>query len=865
MKKPTDPKLAKYRDKRDPAATNEPFEADPSEPEARRGTFHGAFVVHQHAARRMHWDFRIEVGGVLASFAVPKGPSLNPKDKRLAVRTENHPLPYLDFEDVIPDGNYGAGSMIVWDRGRIKYEEYSAEEGFEKGDVKFELHGYKLRGRFGLIKTRDRDKGIPKDKAPHWLLLKKTDGHIRAEGNVVEDEPRSVYSGLTVDELRHVDAFQERLLAAAKAGGAKKEPVVARRITPMLCAMEGAGLEDDRYLYELKLDGVRIIADKQSDTVRLNYRTGRPATVSYPEISSAIAKLAVDRAVLDGEIVAFGEEGRPNFQRLARRIHALRPSDIHYASLAVPVVFLVFDLLALGDYDLRELPLEARKALLEKLVPQKGPVQLLDHIVEHGQRLYDFCRAQGLEGVVGKRREGPYREGPTRYPDWVKFKCERDDDFVVVGYTVGTGGRARLGALDIASYDGKDLVVRGKVGSGISEATIDELLPRLEAIRIEESPAVGEWHSAVRGRTYVEPRLVVRVRYLDWTEGGHVRFPVFEGERNDIEPHEVTTMPRLGDDAVLAIAEQPEKRPEAHRFAGKKRVPLTNQTKVFWPDEGYTKGHLCEYYERIAPFILPYLRGRPVVLVRYPDGIHGKNFFQWRIPPAAPKWVRSFPVRSEEADGKDKTCFIVDDMDTLLYIANLGCIPIHVMAGRIESLDECDFLTIDFDLGESPLQHAVTLARELHEVLETIGLRGFPKTSGQSGLHVFIPLGPGVPYPTAKMLNELIGRIVQKRHPELSTMARVKDRRGDRVYIDVGQTGRSRTIVAPWSVRAYPGATVSTPLSWDEVGWALDPSHHTMFSVVERAERLGDPMAEMLTESPDIPSAVSALGALLPE
>jgi bifunctional non-homologous end joining protein LigD len=868
--KRTESSLEDYRRKRDPERTNEPFAAEPVRSEAdREGTFRGAFVIHLHDATRRHYDLRIELGGALLSFAVPKGPSLDPREKRLAVQTEAHPLDYIDFERVIPDGNYGAGAMIAWDRGRVRYLESSAEKGIENGKIDFELAGQKLRGRFALIRTSGRKEPLAKVKQPEWLLVKKKDAFSREEGDVLIDEPESIFCGLTVDELpraKEIAAAQEEMAAAS---GAPIGTVLGKRITPMLCALEGAELSDARYLYELKLDGVRIIADRNHEQVGLSYRTGRPATASYPEVADAMKRLSADRIVLDGEVIAFDEKGKPDFQRLARRIHAMRPTDVRYAALAVPVTYLVFDILALGERDLRPLPLSTRRELLSNLVPKRGTIRLLDAVEGRGDMLFEFCRQNGLEGVVGKCMDAPYREGPQRYSDWVKFKCERDAEFVVVGYTVGTGGRARLGALDLAAYEGEKLVVRGRVGSGIAEKTIDGLLPRLQALAVKSAPAEGPWESAPRGRIYVKPEIVVSVRYAGFSDGGRLRFPVFRGERSDVDPKTCTTGAHLEDDDGVFAAALPAAEENAPEIADR-RAQLTNQTKVFWPDEGYTKGDLCDYYAAIAPALLPYLKDRPVVLVRYPDGIAGKSFYQWRVPPMAPKWVRSFPVRALEEDGKEKTTFIVDDLDTLLYIANLGCIPLHVLAGRVQSLDLCDFLTIDFDLADSDraagtMRGAIVLARALKEVLDEIGLDGFPKTSGQTGLHVLVPMGPGVGFETAKMLAELLGRIVQSRHPDIGTMERVKEKRGDRAYIDTGQTGRSRTIVAPYSVRAYPGARVSCPLSWEEVSFALDPKRFTIFTVLERFERSGDPMKRLLVQRPDIPKAVEKLAGLLPK
>ncbi len=859
--------LDTYRDKRDPGATNEPFGAEPLH--STGATRRGAFVVHCHAARNLHFDLRLEVGGVLTSFAVPKGPSLDPKQKRLAIQTENHPMGYLDFEDVIPKGNYGAGAMIVWDQGRVIYPEAAAEEQIDNGKLDFILDGFKLGGRFALVRTNPRGQGPKpprKDGKPfEWLLLKKEDGFSKPGSDVVADARWSVLSGLTVDERAESLDVGEAVEAAAEELGAKKSKgKEGRRVSPMLCSLEEPDLDAKGWLYELKIDGVRILADKRGDSVRLSYRTGRPATSSYPEIVRAIRALPIERVLLDGEVVAFDEKGKPNFQRLGQRIHARRRGDVSFVVDAVPVRYLVFDVLQAGDYDLTRLPLTARKELLGEIVRGGGWVRVLDHIEDSGRALYDFCLEQGLEGVVAKRGASKYMEGPTRYPDWVKIKTEREADFVVVGYTKGEGGRKDLGALDLATFDEHGvLTVRGKAGSGLDEATIATLLPRLEKLKRKKPQAAGTYGPKKAGRVHVKPEIVVNVRYLGWSEDGVLRFPVFRGVREDVPMDDCTAAPRLADDLAEAIEDTPRKQDKPDtRLAGRHRVQLTNQNKVFWPEEGYTKGDLCDYYEAMAPTILPYLSDRPVMLVRYPDGIRGKNFYQWRVPWRAPSWVRSLPIKSEEED-KDVTCFLVDDLDTLLYIANLGCIPVHILGGRKGRLDLADFVTIDFDLEERPLRDAITLARTLHEILEEIGLPSFPKTSGQSGLHVFVPVGEGVAWPTAKMLGEVLGRILLSRHRDIATMNRNKETRAGKVYVDVGQIGPSRTIVAPYSVRARPGATVSTPLSWDEVSFALDPRAFDIFTVPERVAKVGDPMAGLLDVGVDIAAAIEALRAFI--
>jgi bifunctional non-homologous end joining protein LigD len=880
--------LESYRDKRDPTRTNEPFGAERIN--RARETWRGDFVVHQHGARRMHFDLRLEMGGTLTSFAVPRGPSLDPADKRLAVQTEDHPIEYLDFEDVIPEGNYGAGSMIVWDIGRVQYLEQPPEVGEQTGKIDFLLFGQKLKGRYALVltgKSKDRESAGQRQ----WLLLKKQDQYCRPGEDVTVREPYSVLSGLGIEQLAHKSELGKALEEEAARLGAKPGRIHTPELVPMLCWTKGGELAERARIYELKLDGVRIIAHKQGDEVALRYRSLRPAALSYPEVARAVRALAPQELVLDGEIVTFDEQGRPSFQRLAPRIQARRPADVNQARVSCAINYIVFDLLQLGEYDLRPLPLVERKRLLKKLLPGRGVIWVNDHVEADGRALFEWCRRERLEGVVSKLAQGPYRPGPARTRDWVKLKCAREDEFVVVGWVSGKKSRQRLGALELGTFDGARWVYRGRVGSGLADDSIDELLARLEPLRRADDVAVGEPLPFQGERFCVEPKLVVRVEYLEWTPDKRLRMAVFLGLRDDVDPLACRAAPpdetlgaeRSEEDGAPEVAElpdsgaaprapvsaapraQPSPAPPPAARVGETsgRVVLSNRDKVFWPDEGFTKGDMLDYYAAISDTLLPHLRERPVMLVRYPDGITGKSFYQWNVPRGTPDWIRTLSLRDEERDGKTVATFLVDSADALLHIVNLGCIPLHVLACQKDTLELCDFLTIDFDLGGQPLHVGVKLALSLRELLGEIELTGYPKTSGQTGLHVFIPMGPGVSFDTAKALVELIGRLLQLRHADISTMERrVSERRG-RVYIDTGQTGRSRTIVAPYSVRAYRGASVSTPLFWEEVHMALDPRQLTMFSVPARVAERGDPMEGLLAARPDIPRAVAKIGQLL--
>jgi bifunctional non-homologous end joining protein LigD len=852
-------KLADYRKKRDAGRTPEPFGKDL--PERPGPTHEGAFVVHQHAATRLHWDLRMETAGVLSSFAVPRGPSLDPGEKRLAVRTEDHPIEYLDFEAVIPEGSYGGGPMILWDRGRVKYLERPAEEALERGKVDFELEGIKLRGRFALVRMKgDKDE---------WLLFKKNDTYASPGGarDPVRDAPRSVLSGLTIEELGKASTIAKDLEARAEALGAPERRVDARRIVPMPCALEGAPQAEAGWLYELKLDGVRALVIKEGDKVAILGRKLREVTVSYPEVARAALALPPARVVLDGEIIAFDAAGRPSFSRLSHRIHLEREREVRVAMRDNPVAFVAFDCLAIGDRDLLDLPLSARKALLHALLPAPGVVRALDHVEGDARPLVAFCEQHELEGVVAKRASSPYRPGPRRSSDWVKMKRTRDDDFVVVGFTKGSGGRDRLGALDVASYERGVLTNRGKVGSGLDEGSIRSLLQALAPLSTKEPQASGELAPAPKGRTHVRPEIVVRVRYDGFSDEGQLLHAVYQGRRDDVVPTDCTAAPRVLDETqadgsrVGALPEPDPVRPEPEPEPAAP-LPITNPKKVLWPGEGITKSDLVEYYRAIAPAMLPYLEDRPVMLVRYPDGIDGKSFYQWNVPAGIPRWVKVFRMRIDSG-GDEVNVFLIDGERALSYVANLAAIPIHILASRTASLGQCDFLTVDFDVKGASLREGIVLAQDLRELCAAIGLEGFPKTSGQSGLHVFVPLGPGVSYATARALADLLGGILCDRNPRIATMERIVSKRGPKVYVDTGQTGPLRTIVAPWAVRARPGATVSVPLSWSEVKEGLDPSVFTIRTAPARFRDQGDPMATMFEARPDVAGAVERLGKML--
>src|SRR5712691_10824866 len=639
-KKPAPDALKAYRAKRSLDRTPEPGARAARAPasDAWRG---GLFVVHEHAARRLHWDLRLEMDGVLKSWAVPKGPSPNPKDKRLAVKVEDHPLEYGDFEGIIPEGNYGAGAVIVWDRG-VWVPLEDPHEGMAKGKLLFELKGYKLRGRWTLVKLKKGEK--------EWLLIKEKDGYV-SEDSVLP--PESVLSGLTVEELK---AGKDRAAPVLKELARLKAPrraVTVAEAEPMLAETREQPFSKPGWLFELKLDGYRVRAAREQGVARLLTRKGNDITAAFPELARALAALPFEGFIFDAELVVPDEAGRPSFQRLQNRVRASRALEVRRAAVEAPAVLYVFDLLAFEGYDLRPLPLERRKALLEQIVPRVGPIKYLSHFEQDGEALYEQVVKMGLEGIVAKKADSPYRAG--RSPNWLKIRADRADDFVVVGFTRPKGSRSGFGALDLGADEDGKLVYAGRVGSGFTAAQLKEVTAVLER-SVRPTPAFTGPVPQDSAHTWVEPTLMAEVRYKEWTNEGLLRQPVFVRFRDD-KP--VTEIAKKGEGRGEKDAEEaPESTSPLSPLP--REVKFSNLDKVFWPDEGYTKGDLIDYYRAVSPWMLPYLADRPLVLTRFPDGINGKSFFQKDAPEYAQAFVRTVTIWSEDSQ-RELDYFVCDN------------------------------------------------------------------------------------------------------------------------------------------------------------------------------------------------------------
>ena len=842
-RKPQPDPLGKYRAKRSLDRTPEPG-ARPPAPAPAPG---GLFVVHMHAARRLHWDLRLEMNGVLTSWAVPKGPSPNRADKRLAVHVEDHPLEYGDFEGVIPDGNYGAGAVIVWDRGRwVPLED--PDEGMKKGKLLFELHGYKLKGKWTLVKLKKGEK--------EWLLIKEKDSFVTTDSSPPLP-PESVLSGLTVEELK---AGKDRAAPVVKELQRRKAPrraVTLDEAGPMLAETREQPFSKAGWLFELKLDGYRVRAGREGGggEARLITRNGHDIAAGFPEIARALAALPYEGFILDGELVVPDQAGRPSFQRLQNRARVNRALDVRRAAVDSPGVLYVFDLLAFEGYDVRPLPLEKRKALLEQIVPRVGPIKYIEHFEKDGEALYEQVVKLGLEGVVAKKADSTYRAG--RSPNWLKVRADRVDEFVVVGFTRPKGSRSGFGALDLGAYEDGKLVYAGRAGSGFTETELKEVTAMLER-GVRPTPAfTGPVPGGADGHTWVEPTLVAEVRYKEWTNEGLLRQPVFVRFRDDKPVSEIAVRGR-GTGGEGRVDSDEAARPPS-LVPPPREVKFSNLDKIFWPEEGYTKGDLIEYYRAVSPWLLPYLKDRPVVLTRYPDGIGGKSFFQKDAPSFVPEWMQLERIWSEDTQ-REISYFVCDNLESLLYIANMASIPLHIWGSRISSLEQPDWCILDLDPKEAPFQHVVTIARATKSLCDDIGLPCFIKTSGSTGLHVLLPLGRQCTYEQARTLGGLLARVIAAELPDIATITRQVERRGARVYLDYVQNGHGRLLVAPFSARPLPGAPVSMPLAWSEVTPKLDIRKFTIKTAPVRMKKLADdPLRPVLDLQPDL---VNALGQL---
>jgi bifunctional non-homologous end joining protein LigD len=844
--------------------------------EVRPGAKHGdTFVVQKHRATRLHYDFRLAIDGTLKSWAVPKGPSLNSADKRLAVQTEDHPLDYANFEGKIPEGNYGAGTVMVWDRGTFSViGDASASKQIERGEIKFNLSGEKLHGSFVLVKLKHSEKGN------EWLFIKHKDASEDPAWNI-DGHDGSVLTGRTIKEIAEElpPKREANPIQPGELDGARKS-AMPPHVEPMLATLGEHAFSDPNWLFEIKWDGVRALARIEDSALTLRSRNGADITKRYPELAVLPQAFAASQAIVDGEIVALDERGLSSFERLQERMHVRAPSE-HLVS-QTPVVYFAFDLLYCDGYDLRKAPLLERKQLLQRLVHASERFRYADHQMEHGKELFELAKQTGLEGIVAKCADSPYVSDRSAY--WMKLKVTNTLDAAVGGGTASRTPALPFGSLLLGLYQGKKLRFIGHVGSGFDGKKLEEISGKLKELATADCPfdVVPKTNEKP---SWVEPALVARVKFSGWTQEHVLRHPVFLALREDARPTDcrweseaepVTTSPAIvRAPQVTGKVLDTKAQIEAELFKGHaetvtieldgKRVRLSHLNKVYFPESGYTKRELLAYYYRNADFILPFLRDRPLVLRRYPDGIKGQAFFQKDMREGLPDWFQTVLVDSEER-GKQIHYATADDHASLLFLTSLGCIDHNPWSSRNEDLEHPDYFFFDLDPSEgTEFSVAVTIAGALHEKLQELRLASFLKTSGATGIHIYIPVEPVYTYEQLRTFAEIVARTVTSEHPNLVTNERsVAKRPAGRILIDVQQNAHGRPLAAPYAVRAFPKAPVSAPILPQELRKNLRPETLNIKTVFARLKEKGDLWGDFWKRQQRLEGAIELLGQLMP-
>jgi len=916
-------KLTAYRKKRDFSKTAEPSGNQERSKKKKKSL---VFVIQKHAASHLHFDFRLELDGVMKSWAVPKGPSLDPSVKRLAMQVEDHPIDYNSFEGTIPKGEYGGGTVMLWDRGT--YTAHADDDdpvaalrrGYAKGDLKILLDGKRLHGSWVLVRTR---RGDP-DK-PQWLLIKHRDEFAKAGEDIVADEMTSVVTGRTMEEIAenrkrkvwHSNRASSSSAAAApvaKAPPARKTarktaaaPSTAARaasaralasgaLDPMLASLATDVPTGDDWTFEPKYDGIRVLAFATPTSARLVTRNGKDKTEQFPGIAEAARKVAAKsrRAlVLDGEVVALDHDSPARFQELQHRMHVKDSRAIAQFESSAPVALMTFDLLLDGDDVLIHEPWSERRARLEtRLRNRTSPeLRLTETVRDDGERMLERARTRGWEGIIAKRVSAPYLPG-VRSRDWLKLKLEFRQEFVVGGFTEPRNTRQHIGALLLGYYDHGRLIYAGNMGGGFDNAGLAEMYDLLAPLERKTSP----FEEVPRPREpvhWVRPKVVVEVKFNEWTADGKLRQPIYVGTRDDkdaksvkregtsVQPHGAAPARAARKGRVVrksavktarASARPAAKRKTSTRASSARasgaggsgsveqqladierdtgdgtitlgrgaQLHVSSLGKIYFPEDGFTKGDLMRYYARVAPMILPVIADRPLVLKRTPEGITGETFFQQKPPEHAPSVVRIETVVSDE--GVRQPRITGGDLGTLLYTVQIGCVSVDPWLSRIGSLDEMDMTILDLDPGpRATFDRAVQVARWVKEELDAHGLRAALKTSGSRGLHIAIPLPANTPYEAGVLLAQLIATRVAEAHPREATVERsVKARPPAAIYVDYLQNVKGKSVAGAYCVRAKPGATVSTPLDWKELREGLDPRKFTIETVPSRIVKLGD-------------------------
>jgi bifunctional non-homologous end joining protein LigD len=888
-------KLSEYSAKRTFEATPEPA------PVVAEGNGPLLFVVQQHSARRLHYDFRLECDGVLKSWAVPKGPSLDRNEKRLAVHVEDHPYDYASFEGVIPPKQYGAGEVIVWDCGVYSPDEggtwfhdraeaeRQVREGIDKGKLSFLLRGEKLKGSFALVRTKD---------AKTWLLIKHKDRFVSSADVTAQD--RSVLSGVAVEDLKIVPAHRIPAVQLAPAGDVVGMPT---KLAPMQAEIGDAPFNREGWMWEPKLDGYRVLAFIHEHGVKLRSRRGLELAGSFPKLVAELQKQQINGMILDGEIVAFDASGKPSFNALQNRVQLKTEGEIAAADQNTPVVFYCFDMPYFAGIDLRKAAYRDRRRYLAQCLLPSPLVQLV-HASDDGIALHAAALASGFEGVIGKRMDSRYEAG-QRSAAWLKIKPIHSADFVVGGYTSGKGSRASLGALLLGYWDKSKLRYASHVGSGFNERSLKQVKSKLEPLKRATCPFTEK--PEVNGLvTWVEPSIVAEVNFQSWTEDSSLRAPIFLRLRDDIDAKsvrrvEVGAAPQAvarKDDPIAEVVAQLESKKNAFTLAvGTQQIRLTHLDRIYWPADpalqqpALTKRDLLRYFAQVSPYMLPHLADRPLTMIRMPDGIKKQRFFQKHWEQERPEFAETITLFSGTKD-ESHDYLLCNNLPTLLWLAQSGTLEFHVWhsranvgpdavsdstdyAGSLEALEDSvlnypDYVVFDIDpyiysgkeaKGAEPELNTIAFEKGkevafwLREVLQSMSLEAIVKTSGKTGLHVFVPIKRTIDFDAARHVSELVGRHLMRQHPKDITMEWSVPKRTGKIFMDYNMNVRGKTLNVAYSPRGEPGAPVSMPLTWDELAGA-HPLDFRVTNVVQRLARTGDRWRDALKRKQSLERAL---------
>ena len=814
------------------------------------------FVIQRHAASRLHYDFRLEMEGVLKSWAVPKGPSLNPSDKRLAMMVEDHPYSYRTFEGSIPKGNYGAGEVEIWDEGTYepiekvkgKTDDMIMRAELHKQSLKFILHGKKLKGEFALVKIKNS-----KDENA-WLLIKHKDKFAVSEDYDAEEhtlktskvtayleEKESKKKNTSTESLKHYKNYAPAL------SGEKK---LSEFIKPMLCKVSDKAFDDKDWAFEIKWDGYRAIADMSKDELRLYSRNGIDFSQKFKKITHSL-NLQEHPMILDGEIVAYDDKGKPNFQWLQRI------GD--HPDLAL--TFQVFDLLWLNGHSTENLSYLQRKELLKDALIENEIIKYSDHILEKGRDFFQAAKDMGLEGIVAKKTDSLYKEN-LRSSEWLKIKIHKSDEAVICGFTEPKGSRKKFGALILGKYLNGEMVFCGHTGGGFNDRLLSDIYDKMQPL-ITKNSVFKITPKTNTKATWIKPELVAEIKFSELTEDNIYRHPSFLRLRDDVNPNDVKFNSENSSKNENMKKIEPKKRmgkDDVLKKIGKQELKLTNQNKIYFPEDDITKGDVIDFYQSISKYILPHLKDRPQSMNRYPNGIKGLSFFQKDAAEETPEWIETQKVFSESSD-KYINYIICNDRETMAYLNNLGCIELNIWTSKIKKADNPDYLVLDLDPSEkNSFEDVIETAQAVKEVLDLAGVGGYPKTSGSSGIHVYIPMNAKYSYDQVKNFGHLLMQMVQKKLPDLTTLERSLQKRDkNKIYLDYLQNRRGQTLASVYSLRPKNGAPVSMPLEWKEVKNGLKPTDFNIHNSLDRLKEKGDIFKPILGKGVDMLKAIKKL------